>query len=535
MRTIKIYSLLVALLVINSMILIADDIKDFFDAIQNGNINAVRSLLTTNPSLAKVAPRTHASQTPLHDASHKNQLEIAKLLISHGAQIDVTDDNGLKPIDFAASQEMKNLLHNSMLPKFLKRNNFFTDIMGVSETDFKNDLHNFQDKISYNPIDKTHTLTINNKSFLMGNFKQLSINDLENEAAHKPMPGGGTFNVFYGNNLDVAAFQASAENTGAVFQVASNFNGLETTHANQDITNQLITHYISDPTQGPSASISAAPGLIFRRYFLFYDKDTSIDEWGQDKQGNRQVNFLNEITQHGENNLPTMSRAGYVQFSNTMRKPSDADYKKIKIGYHSHTAVTFGARSGSNHATVPLPYPVIDQVFAAAADFGSTNGFLKENAVAQEWAQLLLNAAYQGALYAAFINNRKKIFLTLMGGGVFANDFSWICQAITRLENFIKASGLEVILIWRDQYQDEKIVNALKPLVEQTGGHWTDCSEAKNNPLSDVVIVSEKKDSLTNNLFILNKKLSTLKSVLMELNNKLEQLKNFCKVHPTKK
>jgi len=67
--------------------------------------------------------------------------------------------------------------------------------------------------------------------------------------------------------------QADSENLGAVFQVASNFNALETTYATQNIDEHLLTSYIHDKTQGPFASISAAPGLLLRRYFPFYKKD----------------------------------------------------------------------------------------------------------------------------------------------------------------------------------------------------------------------------------------------------------------------
>jgi len=530
-------SIVCALLVLNIMVygmVSASVIDDLFEAINNGDIAIVKDLITKDPTLVRAAPRYNACQTPLHVAASRDQQEIAQLLIEHGALIDAPDEYGYKPVDFAKNDVMKNLLLGKALVILSARSNFFKDIMGITEINFKNNLHDFADKITHSPIDNTYTLNVNGKLFQMGNFYQKSIEELETQIATKPFPGCGTFNVFYGKNLDVAAFQADPAHDGAVFQVASNFNGLETVDQNQDITTQLITDYTGDPTQGPSASISAAPGLIFRRYFLFFDKNKPITEWGQNKNGERQVNFLKAITQQEKNDLPKMSQAGYVQFSNAMRMPHDDDYKQIKIGYHEKTAVTFGARSGHQHAVAALPYSLIDQVFAAAADFGGTNGALKNNTIAQAWAQKILNAAYQGALHCAFINNRKKVFLTLMGGGVFANDFSWICNAITRLKDFIQQSGLEVTLIWRDSFHNKIIVNALQPLVEQTGGHWTNCSGSKNDPLSDTIILAKKavpiiKNPLMEQLSTLKEKLNKLKLGLAMLSEKLAALKKELK------
>ena len=255
---------------------------------------------------------------------------------------------------------------------------------------------------------------------------------------------------------------------------------------------------------------------------MFYETGKSIALSGQDKTGDCWVNFLEAITQSKENNLPTMSQAGYIKFKKNMRSPGEDDYKKIKIGYHAQTAVTFGGRSGSSHEVIAPPYPIIDQVFAAAADFGATNSTLRTDPHAQKWAQTILNAAYQGALHSAFINNRKKVFLTLMGGGVFDNDPTWICDAIGRMKNFIQESGLEVTLIWRAPNQEKKIKNILQPIVQETGGHWTVCKGAKNDP-SDSITINKNQLSIT--LSVLKQKLVNLKIRLSMLAEKLNALK----------
>jgi hypothetical protein len=53
-----------------------------------------------------------------------------------------------------------------------------------------------------------------------------------------------------------------------------------------------------------------------------------------------------------------------------------------------------------------------------------------------EFARLVLEAAYESTICAAIINASEtgsyKLFLTMIGGGVFGNDDNWIIAAIER-------------------------------------------------------------------------------------------------------
>eukprot|EP01008_Symbiontida_sp_HLA12_P001147 NODE_2212_length_501_cov_41.703704_g2196_i0.p1 GENE.NODE_2212_length_501_cov_41.703704_g2196_i0~~NODE_2212_length_501_cov_41.703704_g2196_i0.p1 ORF type:complete len:138 (+),score=27.23 NODE_2212_length_501_cov_41.703704_g2196_i0:48-416(+) len=78
------------------------------------------------------------------------------------------------------------------------------------------------------------------------------------------------------------------------------------------------------------------------------------------------------------------------------------------------------------------------------------------DALANKVACFLLKAAYQGTLYAAAINahthtdfpweRRRKVHLTLIGGGVFGNRSEWIVDAMTspECEKIIDEAGLDV-------------------------------------------------------------------------------------------
>jgi len=82
--------------------------------------------------------------------------------------------------------------------------------------------------------------------------------------------------------VDVAYQQSLPENRNAVFQVASNFNGVEA--INEDETpdkSNFAENYINDRTQGPAASISAGAAAITRIYAPFYDPDAPQATWTQ--------------------------------------------------------------------------------------------------------------------------------------------------------------------------------------------------------------------------------------------------------------
>lgn len=78
------------------------------------------------------------------------------------------------------------------------------------------------------------------------------------------------------HNVDVAFLQAHPDYKDAVFQVASNHNGIEAiSESSYPDAPSFVTNYIYDRTQGPRASVSAGPAAIARVYAMFYDQGTS--------------------------------------------------------------------------------------------------------------------------------------------------------------------------------------------------------------------------------------------------------------------
>ena len=114
----------------------------------------------------------------------------------------------------------------------------------------------------------------NGRSYACGTFAAKREDDFASDVARGP----GTFSLVLGNGacskdvrgIDVGALQADPSNCGATFQVASNFNCLEFV-SDHDSARNGVSKYIYDKTQGPAASISCMPALVYRNYFLRHE------------------------------------------------------------------------------------------------------------------------------------------------------------------------------------------------------------------------------------------------------------------------
>lgn len=358
-------------------------------------------------------------------------------------------------------------------PTLSLRADFFKEMMGVYEEPFFNQSLIEATQPDYNGDFKQKKLIelkkINNKDqfvvhdfnggkeYLAGYFRIPTLVALRYSKSMLPKTGNGKFNVVVGtathldapyrHTVDVGALQADPKNIDAVFQVASNFSALEPVSKN-DIPDG-ITDYIKDYTQGPFASISAAPGLFYRMYGIFYDPAKEPAQWRQTET--HQIELLG-----GGIKYPRLKKIfpvtnGYVNYSDYPEALNEEitakDIEEIRIGYHSDIQVIYGLTMGSKQYDVKDKNQIINQVFTAAMDLTGLNKAYKKNPTAIQRAKVLLDAAYEGTLRAALTNGKKKVFLTLIGGGVFGNKCSWIAESIAKNKQLIKGYDLDVTLI----------------------------------------------------------------------------------------
>ncbi|KAH3764491.1 hypothetical protein Pelo_3597 [Pelomyxa schiedti] len=230
--------------------------------------------------------------------------------------------------------------------------------------------------------------------------------------------------------VDVAYIQGLKENERAVFQVASNFNGVESpSESRAPDASSFTEDYISDRTQGPAASVSAAAAAIARVHAAFYDPFKPPSSWRQTRE--KQIEFLENIKQH----FPV--RNGYVILSEEPTNfPGPAEQGDLlnstKIGLHTDCQVVFGGCPDWDHFTVVPSKHTVDQVFCAAMNCGQgmSGARNRKHTESEKKRRFLLDAAYQGSYLAAAVREAPSLFLTLIGGGVFGNPIPEICQAI---------------------------------------------------------------------------------------------------------
>jgi hypothetical protein len=276
-------------------------------------------------------------------------------------------------------------------------------------------------------------------------------------------PSGTSFQKY----LDVTALQALPENNGAVFQVASNLSCLESTGTKQE----RISRYYLSRAQGQLCALSALPGTIDRMYVQ------------------PSINLLTHFDCQGP---ITYVSGKFPRVPNFEARFKDMSYDDIChaaetmcVGVQKNVGVTSGLRNFAKGEFSAVPVQQanqrITQVFTAALDPYNNDS---ETSSFENLARTLLHGAYKGTFDAAREVGAKKLFLTLVGGGVFQNKYHWIAEAIrAACFDFPENNShepLEVTLVLyhispSDKQEDDwkNAEGILKELVSQTGGTWT--------------------------------------------------------------
>ncbi len=242
---------------------------------------------------------------------------------------------------------------------------------------------------------------------------------------------------------DVQRLHADPDNVGALFQVASQFNVLEMVSPNVS-PEQGVGRYQHDRTQGPACAIAAGAATIYRNYFVELD-----GQLGQSSE--QQVDCLAELGEalgNQDNRLWQMkngyviaSRKGLEEIAAYLKNASTEEKEqlkaKLRIGLHLNTEVTL---DNCGHR--------VSQALCSALPIAYSQ---HPSELWTDFAQLILEAAYEATLAAAVYNARnysnKTVFLTLLGGGAFGNPEEWILSAIRRALLSYKDVGLNVVIV----------------------------------------------------------------------------------------
>jgi hypothetical protein len=280
------------------------------------------------------------------------------------------------------------------------------------------------------------TSLANNRTFDAGRFSTPSLSQLRS----RTQTGAGRHLRVAEVVGDVQSLHQDVANEHAVFQVASQFNCLEM--AAPDVIPEFgVGIYQNDWTQGPACSICAGAGTIFRNYFAEVNGKT-----GQTRDN--QIDCLSDIGRHFggdpwrmENGycLPTAASLADIEahLSSCSEQALDDLRGKLKVGVQSKTQVTM---DDANH--------LVTQVFCSALPV-SYSGI-----PVSKWdhfPRLILDATYESTFHVAVQNladtGSRKLYLTLVGGGVFGNKLDWILSAIGRSLQLFSWADLDVSIV----------------------------------------------------------------------------------------
>lgn len=319
--------------------------------------------------------------------------------------------------------------------------NWFTRLTGFNET-------TYQATRALLELDGgTLRSRVNGRTWAVGTFELVSLDDLRERVTAGSGPAGKPrVSIIQG---DVRRMHLAPEFAGALFQVASQFNALEMVGPNVT-PEDGVTRYEHDRTQGPACAIAAGAATIFRNYFAPVG-----DQVGQTAR--RQLDGLADVGAalsaalfrpvnelwDWRNGYALCSRAGLAliaeRLCNFGPEQADALAGKLRIGIHRDIEVT--------DAPVP-PGPLVSQVFCSALPVAYSH------VPRQQWAafaQLVLNAAYEATLLQGALNARRSasniVLLTMLGGGAFGNDPSWIHAAIKRAVHRLERFDLDIRIV----------------------------------------------------------------------------------------
>ena len=242
---------------------------------------------------------------------------------------------------------------------------------------------------------------------------------------------------------NVQHLHADEGNAGSLFQVASQFNLLET--VSLSVTPERgVGIYENDCTQGPACAIAAGAGTIYRNYFARVNGRTG-------QSATNQIDCLADIGAamgNSDNRLWEMrngyalaTESGLIAISDHLRASSDAEHDKLRellqIGIHWDTQVTL---NDSVHK--------VSQAYCSALPVAYSD---HSSSLWSEFSDLVLEASYEATFCAAILNSsrtgNKTVFLTLLGGGAFGNETDWIIRAITRAIDLYNECGLDVAIV----------------------------------------------------------------------------------------
>jgi hypothetical protein len=282
---------------------------------------------------------------------------------------------------------------------------------------------------------------VNNKRFTFGKLEIPTLEDLRQDSPPlEAFKGKIKLSEVVG---DVQKLHALTANSKALFQAASQFNLLEM--VSPSVTPERgIDIYEKDFTQGPACAIACGAGTIYRNYFVQIG-----NQIGQ--TANHQIDCLECIGEELENdrlNLWSMKN-GYALPSQegllTIHKKLSA--LSVEQREHLKGKLKVGIQWNAE-VTVSDNQQKVSQIYCSALPvaYSQIPSFYWE-----DFARVVLEATYEATFFTAMKNmannDSNLVYLTLVGGGAFGNEESWILESLEKVIHPFKDVPLDVRMV----------------------------------------------------------------------------------------
>ena len=281
----------------------------------------------------------------------------------------------------------------------------------------------------------------NGRSFICGELETPSLAELRKRVQSSQYQVGKiSVREIVANVQNLHADKSSA---GSLFQVASQFNLLEMGSPRMT-PEDGVDIYEHDHTQGPACAIAAGAGTIYRNYFAVVNGQMGQSLANQidcladigDALGNTQSQLWEM-----RNGYALATHDGLIRISNQLRRSSETELDELRqllrIGIQWNTQVTL------NNAA-----HLVSQAYCSALPVAYSR---HSSDLWAEFAQLVLEASYEATICAAILNSAEtgnnRVFLTLLGGGAFGNETTWIIKGIERALNLYKDAALDISIV----------------------------------------------------------------------------------------
>ena len=283
------------------------------------------------------------------------------------------------------------------------------------------------------------TVTGGGRSWAGGRFEVVMLGELMKRvkglARHGPSPKP-RLSVLSGVDAltDIGALQATSDGD-TLFQVASQFNCLEA--PGPYLTS--VASYFTDPTQGPRASISAFPGTMVRHYAAPGREGARFVQ-----TDDAQLDLLEHVCPANVAKV----KGGYLSSQNIHHPRAfvaalEKNFENVQVGVHDGVEVVLGANWDG--LVTPPGSRRVSQVFTSTFAGGGYSASGDLDGLKDVICGPLLRAAYTGTLLAAASLGKRRVLLTLIGGGVFSNPHPLIWRAILSAVTALEAVAPETM------------------------------------------------------------------------------------------